>query len=191
MKTILSKAVIKFMLMASVVASCNVSAIDNVSVLEAQEIEAIKKDLSTIFNLDREEAAKFSSWIRSAYVGSEGKVNYSHIVAVIYVESTFRESARSHAGAIGPMQVKPFFWKEWCGLDVSRPKENIECGAKILGHYAYEYCDGDYNCAFQMYNVGPSGYMESENDAAKIRYLNKINLALKMIENSVVLNEKG
>lgn len=173
--------------MLASVSNLEVNPID----FNAMDKEYIKRDLARIFNLDRQKSSDFASWIHDASISSNGAISYGEIASIIYVESTFRTQVESHAGAVGPMQVKPLYWAQWCNGDLSNPKDNIECGARVLVHYRYKYCRGDFDCAVQMYNVGPDGFKEADMVMAKKRYLDKVNRALKMISESVVLKERG
>ena len=59
------------------------------------------------------------------------------VMAVINVESGFNRWAVSSAGAVGLMQVMPF-WPEQLGMkryELSRIAPNIQMGCAILRHY--------------------------------------------------------
>ena len=66
-----------------------------------------------------------------------------------------------------PAQVMPHVWSRVCRGDLSRPADNIDCGARILAVYL-RAC-GDYTCALARYNgaAGPA------NGAGR-RYVAKI-----------------
>ena len=84
-------------------------------------------------------------------------------------ESSFRKNVTSPVGAIGPAQVRPDYWSQFCGTaDLRDPEENIYCGAQILAHYV-ERC-GDEACALSAYNIGPYG---AKQQAAQ-RYVAKV-----------------
>ena len=75
------------------------------------------------------------------------------VLAVIDVESAFDPFAVSHAGAVGLMQVMPF-WPEQLGLetrDLIDVELNIRMGASILAYYL-EREKGDYRRALARYN---------------------------------------
>ena len=58
-------------------------------------------------------------------------------MAVMHVESSFNRWAVSSAGAVGLMQVMPF-WPEKLGMkryELSRIEPNIKMGCAILRHY--------------------------------------------------------
>lgn len=86
------------------------------------------------------------------------QVPSSLIAAVVNVESEFRSSRRSPAGAVGLTQVMPRVWGRQCNLKTDAG--NIDCGAKILAHY-YEL-SGSWDKALAYYNVGPGKYVKSQ-----------------------------
>ncbi|WP_353960452.1 lytic transglycosylase domain-containing protein [Halomonas ramblicola] len=85
------------------------------------------------------------------------------VLAVIQVESAFEPQAVSSAGAVGLMQIMPFWIRE-LGLpadDLKDPWRNLRYGCTILAHYlAVEH--GDLTRALARYNgsLGKSWYPE-------------------------------
>ncbi|QTF94426.1 MAG: lytic transglycosylase domain-containing protein [Halomonas sp. BM-2019] len=85
------------------------------------------------------------------------------VLAVIQVESAFRADAISSAGAVGLMQIMPFWIRE-LGLpadDLKDPWRNLRYGCTILAHYlAVER--GDFTRALARYNgsLGRTWYPE-------------------------------
>lgn len=85
------------------------------------------------------------------------------VLALIQVESAFDADAVSSAGAVGLMQIMPF-WVEELGLpmdDLRRPTRNLRYGCTILAHYlAVE--NGDFTRALARYNgsLGETWYPE-------------------------------
>lgn len=78
------------------------------------------------------------------------------VMAVIDVESRFNRWAVSPAGAVGLMQVMPF-WPHKLGMDNSqlvKIDHNIHIGCTILKYYI-ERARGDYTKALAMYNGSP------------------------------------
>jgi len=63
-------------------------------------------------------------------------------VSVAHVESGFRRGARSHAGAVGPMQVIPRFWCK------SKPCNHIEAGVRALRTYTESHGEGEGLCRY-------------------------------------------
>lgn len=83
------------------------------------------------------------------------------VLAVIDVESAFDPFAVSYAGAVGLMQVMPF-WPGQLGLerrDLIDVELNIRMGTSILAYYL-ERERGDYRRALARYNgsLGRRGY---------------------------------
>ncbi|MDY7116647.1 lytic transglycosylase domain-containing protein [Halomonas sp. SSL-5] len=85
------------------------------------------------------------------------------VLALIQVESAFQFEAVSSAGAVGLMQIMPFWIRE-LGLpadDLKDPWRNLRYGCTILAHYlAVE--DGDFTRALARYNgsLGKTWYPE-------------------------------
>ncbi|SES33727.1 Transglycosylase SLT domain-containing protein [Vreelandella subterranea] len=85
------------------------------------------------------------------------------VLALIQVESGFDTQAVSSAGAVGLMQIMPF-WIEELGLpmdDLTNPTRNLRYGCTILAHYlAVE--QGDFTRALARYNgsLGKTWYPE-------------------------------
>lgn len=85
------------------------------------------------------------------------------VLALIQVESAFNADAISSAGAVGLMQIMPF-WVAELGLpvdDLTEPNRNLRYGCTILAHYlAVER--GDFTRALARYNgsLGKTWYPE-------------------------------
>lgn len=85
------------------------------------------------------------------------------VLALIEVESAFRSRAVSSAGAVGLMQIMPF-WIDELGLaadDLKVPSRNLRYGCTILAHYLAKE-DGDFTRALARYNgsLGKTQYPE-------------------------------
>ncbi|MGD8782858.1 MAG: lytic transglycosylase domain-containing protein [Thioalkalispiraceae bacterium] len=87
------------------------------------------------------------------YEATRAKLRPELVLAVIEVESRFDKFAISHAGALGLMQVMPFWLDE-----IGRPednlfdmKTNLRMGCTILRHYLDKE-DGDLTHALARYN---------------------------------------
>ncbi len=75
------------------------------------------------------------------------------VLAVMDVESRFDRYAVSSAGAVGLMQVMPF-WPQQLGMtnaQLIRIPENVRMGTTILGYYLRKE-RGNYQRALQRYN---------------------------------------
>jgi soluble lytic murein transglycosylase-like protein len=85
------------------------------------------------------------------------------LLAVMDVESRFDRYAVSSAGAVGLMQIMPF-WPNQLGMgneQLIRIPENVRMGATILGYYLRKE-RGNYQRALQRYNgsLGRSTYSD-------------------------------
>jgi hypothetical protein len=75
------------------------------------------------------------------------------VAAVVQAESRFKPTARSHAGAVGLMQLVPRTGR-WMGAkDLTNPGQNIAAGAKYL-KYLNERFDGNETKMIAAYNAG-------------------------------------
>jgi soluble lytic murein transglycosylase-like protein len=79
-------------------------------------------------------------------------VNPALVRAVISVESSFDPAARSHAGAVGLMQLMPATARE-LGVDPLLPEQNIEGGVRYLAALLRMF--GSVELALVAYNGGP------------------------------------
>ena len=112
-------------------------------------------------------AVEFSGWILEA--ADRQQLAPELIASLVFTESSFRKQARSPAGAIGPAQIKPRYWADFCGVrDLRDPEQNIYCGAQVLAHLA-DRC-GDLECALAAYNVGINALQRQ----AGLRYVSRI-----------------
>lgn len=128
------------------------------------------------YGLDDGAALEFAGWILEASVRQE--LSPELLASVVMAESNFRKTARSVTGAVGPAQVRPDLWADFCGADLYDPEQNLYCGAQILRHYR-DACAGDTptspeECALRAYNVGFGNRNSVYFLAAASRYLNKI-----------------
>ena len=145
----------------------------------SEDVEAFSVRLEDGFGLHPGKADAFAGWILEASTRQD--VPPEMLASLIYTESTFRTRARSWSGAIGPAQVKPQFWTRFCGgADLADPEHNIYCGAQILAHYA-EQC-GNLDCAFRLYNVGPSNLRDPYYEERSEVYLAKIESSRARLE---------
>ncbi len=78
------------------------------------------------------------------------------ILSLIQVESDFRPTAVSNAGAYGLMQINYTVWKDELAINSDRIFEityNIDLGIRILKHYM-QVARGDVMRALHLYNNG-------------------------------------
>ncbi len=96
-----------------------------------------------------------------SHTALESKIDSYLLAAVILQESRFQSDARSHAGALGLMQVLFSTGQEWQPEKVKKPEDlldpklNVEVGAKYLGYLLNRY-DGSAWKALAAYNAGPN-----------------------------------
>jgi len=144
---------------------------------QANRVRATTDSLEGVFKLNREKAGQFARWIHEAEEATG--VPPELMAALIATESSFRYTAQSWVGAVGPTQVRPQFWQDFCGGDLLDPRNNVICGAKVLMHYRGS-CP-DWSCAFKKYNVGPTGYHQESFLPAMERYIAKIRFHLSQL----------
>lgn len=117
-------------------------------------------------------AAKLSSGIQKAYSvapetanrvspmiiqsAAQYQVDPLLVAAMIRQESSYRNYAVSHAGAVGLTQVIPRYWQQSCPGDLFEENININCGTYIIAKY--NQSAGSWKKALAYYNVGPTGY---------------------------------
>ncbi len=73
--------------------------------------------------------------------------------AIIQAESAFNYRARSHAGALGLMQLMPTTAKRFGVVDPFDPRQNIDGGTKYL-KWLQDYYQGDLTKVVAAYNAG-------------------------------------
>jgi membrane-bound lytic murein transglycosylase MltF len=90
-----------------------------------------------------------------------------------YQESQLDQSARSHVGAIGVMQIMPATGKQIDVGSISSIESNIHAGAKYMDHLMTRYfSDAHFDesnrsmFAFASYNAGPSNIAKMRKEAA-------------------------
>jgi soluble lytic murein transglycosylase-like protein len=132
------------------------------------EVAHFGNRVSDAFGVKHHVATEFADWILEA--SERQNLAPELLASLVVTESSFRKVARSHVGAVGPTQVRPDYWSDFCGQpDLHDPEENVYCGAQVLGHLL-DRCEGDTACALAAYNVGPY----AQRQAAASRYLEKI-----------------
>ncbi len=140
------------------------------------EVTQFGNRVSSAFGIQNQVATEFADWILEA--SERQQLSPELLASLVVTESSFRKSARSHVGAIGPAQVRPEYWSDFCGTqDLHDPEQNVYCGAQVLSHLI-ERCEGDKVCALSAYNIGPY----SKRTRAAERYVNKIDRYLSSFE---------
>ena len=139
-----------------------------VSTTRRHEAEVFAEKLVAGFGLRYLVAVEFAAWILEA--AARQQLEPELVASLVFAESSFRKNARSHVGAVGPAQVRPNYWSEFCGaVDLHDPEQNIYCGTQILG-FLLDRCNSNQDCALSAYNIG----MNSKRFAAGLRYVEKI-----------------
>lgn len=87
------------------------------------------------------------------YYAHESGIPVALINAVIHQESGFNEQAKSHAGAIGLMQLMPKTAKS-LGVDPHNPLDNIRGGVAYLRDLSIQF-KGNVPLILAGYNAGP------------------------------------
>lgn len=142
-------------------------------------VDEYAQRVSEAFGIRRSEASEFANWILEA--AERQHIDPDLLASLVHTESTFRKYARSHRGAVGPAQVKPKVWSEFCGTsNLLDPAENIYCGAQVLS-FLRDEC-GNERCALQAYNTGKPGALPN----AARRYVAKIDRARSRLRSTTL-----
>ena len=104
--------------------------------------------------------ARYSSQVLAA--AQETKVDPALIHAVISVESGYNPSARSHAGAVGLMQLMPQTAKRYGVTDRLDPAQNIRGGARYLRDLKTMF-NNNLHLVIAAYNAGEEAVMKYGN----------------------------
>jgi len=114
-------------------------------VVAASEQEAIPSDIPTSGDphLDR----------LIFRIGKQQGIDPRFIHAVIWQESKYEPSAKSHAGAQGLMQLMPATAKRFGCNDTNDEEANVLAGTKYLGWLLKRF-DGNVQLALAGYNAG-------------------------------------
>ncbi|WP_321961965.1 transglycosylase SLT domain-containing protein [Paraburkholderia sp. J7] len=131
------------------------SAVDPASSPAASS--AVSKYLTQKFGLAKEKAAQISLAVTGA--AEKYSLPPAVLLAIISIESRFREKAHGANGATGLMQVVPSAHRNILhNKDLTDPEVNIDVGSSIL--YGYERAaGGDLNAAMKNYG-GSKAYAE-------------------------------
>lgn len=145
-------------------------------VIRQTEVAHFGSKVSNAFGIEDRVAHEFADWILEASERQE--LAPELLASLVVTESSFRKTVRSNVGAVGPAQIRPDYWGDFCGdPHLTDPEINVYCGAQVLSHLL-ERCDGDQVCALAAYNVGPY----ADRQAAAERYIKKIDHYLSSLE---------
>jgi soluble lytic murein transglycosylase-like protein len=116
------------------------------------------------FGVAREKAERISSAVMSA--ASKYSLPPALLLAIISIESRFKEKAHGANGATGLMQVVPTAHRQLVrNIDLTEPTANIEAGSAILHGYL-QSAQGDVGAALKSYG-GSKAYAEKVSLKAK------------------------
>ncbi len=141
------------------------------------EVAHFGQRVSSALGIKNDVAHEFADWILEA--AERQHLAPELLASLVVAESSFRKSVRSNVGAIGPTQIRPDYWGDFCGHaeDLHDPEQNVYCGAQVLSHLL-ERCAGEIDCALAAYNVGPY----ASREAAANRYVKKIDRYLSSFD---------
>nr|WP_240655420.1 transglycosylase SLT domain-containing protein [Paraburkholderia phosphatilytica] len=109
------------------------------------------------FGVAREKAQRISTAVMQS--ASKYSLPPALLLAIISIESRFKENARGGHGATGLMQVVPSAHKQLVrNLDLTEPEPNIDAGSAILHGYL-QSARGDVKAALKSYG-GSKAYAE-------------------------------
>ncbi|WP_433694193.1 transglycosylase SLT domain-containing protein [Paraburkholderia phenoliruptrix] len=128
------------------------------SALAEENGDRVSAYLTQKFGIAKEKAEKISDAVQSA--ASKYSLPPALLLAIISIESRFKEKAKGANGATGLMQVVPSAHR---GLlrnvkDLTEPTANIEVGSAILYGYMRS-ANGDMNAALKSYG-GSQAYAQ-------------------------------
>jgi soluble lytic murein transglycosylase-like protein len=130
----------------------------------AAQMHKISAMLMEKFGLAREKAQRISSAVMTS--AEKYSLPPALVLAIISIESRFKETARGAHGATGLMQVVPAAHRQLVkNMDLTEPSDNIEAGSAILHGYL-QSARGDVGAALKSYG-GSSAYARKVSLRAK------------------------
>jgi soluble lytic murein transglycosylase-like protein len=122
-----------------------------------QTTHKVSRMLSEKFGVARAKAEQISAAVMSA--ASKYSLPPALLLAIISIESRFKEKAHGANGATGLMQVVPAAHRRLVrNIDLTQAEANIEAGSAILHGYV-ESAQGDVGAALKSYG-GSKAYAE-------------------------------
>jgi soluble lytic murein transglycosylase-like protein len=120
--------------------------------------------ISEKFGVARDKAEQISAAVMSA--ASKYSLPPALLLAIISIESRFKEKARGANGATGLMQVVPSAHRQLVrNIDLTEATANIEAGSAILHGYV-KSAGGDVDAALKSYG-GSKAYAQKVSLRAK------------------------
>jgi soluble lytic murein transglycosylase-like protein len=124
----------------------------------------ISEYLTRKFGVAREKAQTIAAAVMSS--ASKYSLPPALLLAIISIESRFKETAKGPNNATGLMQVVPSAHKKLVrNVDLTDPEDNIETGSAILHGYM-KSAQGDVDAALRSYG-GSRAYAEKVSLRAK------------------------
>lgn len=120
-------------------------------------------------------ASRWNSLIEQ--VAAEHGVDARLLHAIVRVESAYNHQARSHAGALGLMQVIPATGKRFGANDLFDPLQNLRAGTAYLV-WLHRRFNGDLTLMLAAYNAGEGAVQRHGNRVPPFsetrRYVEKV-----------------
>jgi soluble lytic murein transglycosylase-like protein len=124
----------------------------------------VSETITRRFGIAREKAQAIATAVMSS--ASKYSLPPALLLAIISIESRFKETARGANNATGLMQVVPSAHKKLVrDVDLTEPEANIEVGSAILHGYL-KSAKGDVDAALKNYG-GSSAYAQKVSLRAK------------------------
>ena len=152
-----------------------VNAIKKQGGVEARMAQYHKRVKQMKNNTQSEEMKRFESTVGLFKVYGE-KYGFDPLMLAAqgFQESGLQQSARSHVGAIGVMQVMPATGKDLGAGDIQQIEANVHAGTKYMNQLMTRYFqDAKFSekdrplFAFASYNRGPGNVSKMRKEAAK------------------------
>ncbi|RKP51766.1 transglycosylase SLT domain-containing protein [Pararobbsia silviterrae] len=131
----------------------------------AAKTEKVSALLAERFGVARAKADEIADAVMKS--ASKYSLPPSLLLAVITIESRFREKAHGANGATGLMQIVPSSHRQLVkGKDLTEPTTNIETGSEILSGYV-DSAGGDVEAGLRSYGGGKK-YSTKVSNQAKV-----------------------
>jgi len=142
------------------------------------EVVQLKELIEALLRRDFQTALEFSQWIFDA--SYDASIEPLLLTSIIATESSFRKEAVSDKGAVGPSQIMPKYWRDFCdALNFEEdPRDNIFCAARILAKLEVE-CENvleteDEQCVVKSYYMGYPSFIAGKQLPSAVRYYKKV-----------------